>query len=168
MSRPTTKQELVDAAEGGFSELMNLVPSLPDVVRDGPFQFEDRDRNLRDVLVHLTKWHQMMLLWHADGMAGKKPIMPAPGYTWKTTPALNAAIWEAAQSVSLQQALNDVAESHRQVMSLIETHSDEELFTKKRYPWTGSTSLGSYLVSATSSHYDWALKKLRAASRAAK
>ena len=41
------------------------------------------------------------------------------------------------------------------------TKQDEELFTKKKYHWTGSTSLGSYLVSATSSHYDWALKLIR-------
>jgi hypothetical protein len=51
-------------------------------------------------------------------------------------------------------------------MALIEAHGDEELFTKKRYAWTGSTSLGAYLVSATSSHYDWATKKLRKAKRA--
>ncbi|HOP45228.1 MAG TPA: ClbS/DfsB family four-helix bundle protein, partial [Flavobacteriales bacterium] len=37
----------------------------------------------------------------------------------------------------------------------------EELFEKKRYRWTGSTSLGAYLVSATSSHYDWALKLIQ-------
>jgi hypothetical protein len=47
------------------------------------------------------------------------------------------------------------------MIELIGKHTDEELFTKKRYGWTGSTSLGAYLVSATSSHYDWALKTLR-------
>ena len=38
---------------------------------------------------------------------------------------------------------------------------DDELFEKKRYKWTGSTSLGAYLVSATSSHYDWAFKLIK-------
>ena len=32
---------------------------------------------------------------------------------------------------------------------------------KKKYKWTGSTSLGAYLVSATSSHYDWAYKLIK-------
>ena len=41
---------------------------------------------------------------------------------------------------------------------LIKRHNDEELFVKKRYAWTGTTTLGSYFISATSSHYDWALK----------
>jgi hypothetical protein len=51
------------------------------------------------------------------------------------------------------------------MISLIEAHTDAELFTKKLYPWTGTTSLGAYLISSTSSHYDWAMKKLRQAKR---
>ena len=51
--------------------------------------------------------------------------------------------------------------SFEKVFSIIEKHTDEELFTKKKYKWTGSTSLGSYLISATSSHYDWALKLMK-------
>jgi len=39
--------------------------------------------------------------------------------------------------------------------AIIEIHNDDELFTKKKYNWTGTTSLGSYFISATSSHYDW-------------
>ncbi len=47
------------------------------------------------------------------------------------------------------------------MIELIGKPTDEELFTNKCYGWTGSTSLGAYLVSATSSHYDWAIKTLR-------
>ena len=41
-----------------------------------------------------------------------------------------------------------------------------ELFEKRRYRWTGSTSVGSYAVSATTSHYDWAMKHLRKSRKA--
>ncbi len=41
------------------------------------------------------------------------------------------------------------------------TVADEDLFAKKRYPWTGTTSVGAYLVSATSSHYAWASRLIR-------
>ncbi|MDR1213109.1 MAG: ClbS/DfsB family four-helix bundle protein, partial [Propionibacteriaceae bacterium] len=40
-------------------------------------------------------------------------------------------------------------------------HTNDELFSRGVYPWTKSTTLGAYFVSATSSHYDWAMKKLR-------
>ncbi len=43
---------------------------------------------------------------------------------------------------------------------IIESFTNEELFTNKYFPWTGTTSVGSYCVSSTSSHYDWAIKKI--------
>ena len=39
---------------------------------------------------------------------------------------------------------------------MVSAYSEEGLFTKRRFAWTGSTSVGSYAVSATTSHYDWA------------
>jgi hypothetical protein len=51
--------------------------------------------------------------------------------------------------------------NHKDVMALIEKHNDDELLTKKKYHWTGTTSLGSYFISAASSHYDWGLKTIK-------
>ncbi|MDR0432425.1 MAG: ClbS/DfsB family four-helix bundle protein [Bifidobacteriaceae bacterium] len=166
MPRPTTRAELIDAANSGFEKLNELIDAFPDSLHDSEFPFEDRDRRVRDVVAHLAAWHRMMLRWYAEGMAGAKPAIPAEGHTWQTTPALNATIWQDAQSVGLVDARSELRQTHAEVMALIETHSEEELFTKKRYAWTGSTSLGAYLISATSSHYDWAMKKLRKAKRA--
>lgn len=46
-------------------------------------------------------------------------------------------------------------------MALIETFSNDELFAKGAFDWTGTSTLGAYCVSATSSHYDWAMKKIK-------
>jgi len=55
--------------------------------------------------------------------------------------------------------------SFHDIQKIIEKHSDAELFEKKKYKWTGTTSLGAYLISATSSHYDWALKLMKKAMK---
>jgi hypothetical protein len=60
----------------------------------------------------------------------------------------------------LSTARDELLASHRAIHSLFDARTDEELFTKLYHPWTG-TSLGAYLVSSTSSHYDWARKKVR-------
>ena len=159
--RPTTRQTLIDAAESGYSALLALVDTLPPGAADAGFAFEDRDRCVRDVLGHLHAWHLMMLRWYAEGMAGGRPAIPGEGYTWRTLPTLNAEIWSGCQDRDLAGTRADLDASHRRVLELVTAHTDEDLFTKRRYPWTGSTSLGAYLVSATSSHYDWAAKKLR-------
>ena len=51
---------------------------------------------------------------------------------------------------------------HSDVLQLAETFTNEELFSKGVYKWVGGSTLGSYFVSATASHYDWAMKKLKA------
>jgi hypothetical protein len=164
MPRPTSKPELLHAAQAGYDKLIDRVDALADQ-QDRDFDFEDRDRNVRDVLAHLAEWHRMLRRWYDEGMAGGKPKIPGEGYTWQTLPALNQTIWEAAQQVPLPLTRTALAVTHADMLAIIESHSDEELFTKKRYSWTGSTSLAAYLISATSSHYDWALAKLRRAAR---
>jgi len=37
----------------------------------------------------------------------------------------------------------------------------EELFERGIYKWTKTSTLGAYFIGATSSHYDWAMKKLK-------
>jgi hypothetical protein len=68
---------------------------------------------------------------------------------------------EKHQDTSLETAKEQLAESHLACLKIIKEYTNEELFTKKYFNWTGTTSLGSYGVSATSSHYDWALKTIR-------
>ena len=53
-------------------------------------------------------------------------------------------------------------QSHREVMALADTFSDEELFQKGVFQWVGTSSLGSYFNSNLASHYNWAVKKLKA------
>jgi len=120
-----------------------------------------QDKNARDLLMHLHAWHEMFLKWYGDNMAGKEtPFLPE-GFSWKMTPELNREFWKGYQDVTLDGAKKLVRESHKKVMEIAKKHTNEELFTKGYYKWTGTTSLGAYLISATSSHYDWAVKLLK-------
>jgi Uncharacterized conserved protein len=161
MARPTTKQSLIVAANGEFEKLWKLIDSLPEEKQNATFAFEDRDRNIRDVLVHLHEWHQLLLKWIRSNRAGNVAnFLPDP-YNWKTYPQMNVEFWKKHQSTPLTEAKTVLKTSHSEVMQLIDSFSNEELFTKKYFPWTGTTSLGSYCISATSSHYDWAMKKIK-------
>lgn len=161
MARPTTKEALIIAADEQFKNLCGLIDSMPEEKQRAVFSFEDRDRNLRDVLIHLYEWHQLLLNWIRANQAGNAvSFLPAP-YNWKTYPQMNVVFWEKHQTTPLDKAKSLLRESHSDVLKLIESFTNEELFTKKHFAWTGTTSLGSYCVSATSSHYDWAIKKIK-------
>jgi hypothetical protein len=103
----------------------------------------------------------MMMNWYQIGMSGKKPAIPAEDVTWQTLPVLNHRIYDQYKGTELQKSIGMLKKSHEEMKEIINQHSDEELFEKKRFAWTGTTSLGAYLISATSSHYDWALKTIR-------
>jgi len=161
MARPKTKAELQHLSKANFEKLNDLINSFSEEEQIKDFPKGTMNRNIRDVLGHLHHWHLMMLSWHPVGMAGKKPDMPAKGYTWKTTSDLNRWIWEKYRNTSLKEMRSMLKASFQDIQEVIALYNDEELFEKKRYPWTGSTSLGAYLVSASSSHYDWAWKLIK-------
>ena len=73
---------------------------------------------------------------------------------------MNVEFWEKHQGTTLEDAKEMLEKSHKEVMALAETFTNEELFSMGAFPWVGNAALGSYFVSNTSSHYDWAMKKL--------
>ena len=161
MPRPKTKAELSDLSQTNFTKLNEHIDSFSSVLQNAEFPQGTMNRSVRDVLAHLHHWHLMVFNWYEVGMKGKTPEMPGKGYTWKTTPDLNRSIWEKYKKTPLKKVRADLNRSYIQIQKIIDQHSNEELFEKKRYKWTGTTSLGSYFVSATSSHYDWALKLIK-------
>ena len=171
MARPTTKSELIKAAVEQFEKLFALIDSMSEKDQNADFNFGgglnkteahwNRDKNLRDVLIHLYEWHMLLLNWvNANRNGESKPFLPAP-YNWKTYGDMNVEFWKKHQDTSYADSRKMLAESHKKVLKLIEQFSDDELFVKKYFTWTGTSSLGSYCVSATSSHYDWAIKKIK-------
>lgn len=172
MARATTKNDLIEAGNGNFVKVWDFISKMSDKALSSDFDFSEdikkkeahwsRDKNLRDILVHLYEWHQLLLNWIESNSAGNKTnFLPDP-YNWKTYGDMNILFWEKHQKTNLEDSKGMLEDSHKKVMKLIETFSNEELFTKKFFDWTGTTTLGSYCVSATASHYEWALKKLRA------
>lgn len=161
MPRPKNKSGLLSLSQKNYLKLVDLIDSLPEGQQQTEFPKGYLNQNVRDVVAHLHHWHLLFLEWYKLGMNGQKPAMPAEGYTWKTLPDLNRKIQRTYSSISLDKAREQLAHSFQDLQRCIERHTDIELFEKKRYTWTGTTSLAAYLISATSSHYDWALKLIR-------
>ena len=170
MARPTTKEELQIAANEGYDKLLRLIEGLGDP--EGlVFNFDEtagkeahwkRDRNLRDVLVHLTEWHLLLGEWitaNIDQESDFRPFLPEP-YNWKNYGEMNMEIWKKHQSTPYSSAKDNLLMSHSTIMMITDSLSEEQLFKKKHFSWTGTTNLASYCISATSSHYEWAMKKI--------
>lgn len=169
MPRPETKNDLMIVAKKSYEKLNLLISKMTSEELNTPFDFSKdkkkieahwrRDKNLRDILIHLYEWHKLILNWVCSNQKGEeKSFIPEP-YNWRTYGDMNVEFWKKHQNTSLEEATNALQKSHKDVLKLAENFTNEELFSKKVYKWVGGSTLGSYFVSATSSHYNWAIKK---------
>ena len=158
MPRPRTKENLMIAAKENYEKLNTLIFKMSDEELNTPFDFSKdekkkeahrkRDKNLRDILIHLYEWHQLILHWVYSNQNGEeKPFIPEP-YNWKTYGDMNVEFWKKHQNTSLEDATKKFHKSHQDVLVLAETFTNEELFSKDVYQWVGGSVLGSYFVVA--------------------
>lgn len=114
MARSTTKKDLIEVATLNFEKLWQLIDSMIDKELNTKFDFSDdvkkkeahwkRDKNLRDVLIHLYEWHQLLLNWIKNNTSGNKSNFLPELYTWKTYGEMNVKFWEKHQSTKLEDA----------------------------------------------------------------
>jgi len=161
MGRRLRKQELLNEIQLERAALDDTLALLkarqmtkPGVTRGG--------WSVKDVLAHLVEWQQMNLDWYAAGLRGEKVAMPAPGFTLRELPRLNAMIYRKHYRRSLQAVLRDYRSHHARVVALIEALQDVDLVTLGRFAWTGpSWTLSDYLRASTAAHYLWARTRIR-------
>lgn len=168
MAKAQNKEELLTQVNASYTELLDRVHSLTTEQQNAEFPFPTMNRNIRDLLAHVHEWQLMLEDWYKVGMSGKKPEIPAAGYTWKTTPELNRKIHEKYSNTPLDTTFDLLAASHQRQIALIEQHTTDELFTKKKYKWTNTTSMSAYFTSSTISHYTWAIKFIKKYQRSLK
>ena len=130
MPRPKTKEELVLVSKENYEKLNRFISQLSEDELQTPFDLSrdpkkkeahwKRDKNLRDVLIHLYEWHQLLLTWvHSNQKDHERPFLPE-SYNWKTYGEMNVAFWKKHHKTSLEEATRLLEQSHRKVLELIE------------------------------------------------
>ena len=152
-------------SDNNFNRLLEIIESVPSRKRGLSIETLERDKNFRDVVMHLYEWHAMLERWYREGMNGDIPFMPAPGYKWSKIGQLNIRTWENYQDVTLNQAMKKLKLTHERVMELIKSHTNEEIMAKKHYKWTKTSNLYSYFAANTSDHYIWGMKNVKGLQR---
>ncbi|MBE7381552.1 MAG: ClbS/DfsB family four-helix bundle protein [Leptolyngbya sp. SIO1E4] len=158
VSRFTTKQELLDDILKERRKLEKLLGDIPDSqktieVIDG--------MSVKDFLAHRTEWGRMMIRWYTEAKAGIKSAVPSDKYKWNQLNALNAEIYAQFKDRPLSEITEQYNKVHDELYQLIETTTEEELFTKKFYDFTGTSVLAAYFNSSTAAHYRSAAKHIR-------
>ena len=159
MPRPTSKTDLLETMTVEYQKLQALLQPLNEsrMTQAGVCG----DWSIKDMLGHLTEWQRMVLSWYQDGAAGKDVKTPAPDLKWSEIPILNQRIYEQYRDVPLADMRQQLEASHAATRQVLEGIPDEALVTPRFYRWTNTSTLLSYFVSCTSSHYHWACTEIR-------
>jgi len=119
------------------------------------------DWSVKDILAHLVDWEQRFIAWYKAGQKGETPETPAPGFTWRELPKLNQEGFEQHKNETLENVLAQYEKSYLEILELIESMNEQEIFEAKYYEWTGASSLLPWIAANTSSHYNWARRNIR-------
>jgi hypothetical protein len=74
---------------------------------------------------------------------------------------MDKMIVEKHQGTSLEEAKSLLAQTHQEMLHLVDTFSEEELFSKGVYKCTYTTTMAAYFDSVTTSSYSQAAKLLK-------
>ncbi len=122
-------------------------------------------RSGKDALAHVYAWHLLLFDWCKAGRDGS-PALPAGGYKWSQTRALNAELHGQYADMPLASVQRRLKLSHGRVAKLVAGLSEKQLLKSGYFTWTGKLALMSYVAPNTVSHYRWAAKKLKAIGKA--
>src|SRR5450756_1443782 len=159
MPKPINKQQLLDEAQKKYEVLERQFASFTpeEMVRPGVIG----TWSIKDTLAHLLEWQKMLMDWYEAGLRGETPVVPAEGYNWSQLPALNQAIYERCRDTALDDVRSQLDASHKHMLEVVASLSEEELFTPGRYAWIDINTLASYVDSCAGDHYRWALSGIR-------
>ena len=163
------KENLIADANAHLEQLFNKLATSKELA-EAEFRFNPeamgneahwkRDKNMRDVLMHLYEWNKLFVLWISSNRKGEpRPLMPEP-YDWSNYDGFNMEIFNKYQDVEYKKACELLRESNEEILALIETLSTDELFLDDYFAWNENGALGAICASTTSEHYDWAMDKL--------
>ena len=155
-----SKEAFLEDVVRAHDDLAGLVDGIPSDRRSEPHVWGD-GWTVKDLVAHLAEWHALFLGWHAEGLEGRKPQMPAPGFKWNQTPALNRRIQEKHRDRPYREAWAEFSDTYAEILEIVTRLSDKDLLEPGRFPWTGKKPIVTYLGANTSSHYRFAAKVLR-------
>jgi hypothetical protein len=155
-----TKAALLEDIAGAYDALEQRVDDVPESRRDEPGVWGE-DWTVTDLIAHLAEWHRMLLRWYREGAAGRRPDMPAPGYTWNQTPQLNRDIQARHAGRPWAEVWAEFQGTHARVVDLVESLGESELLETGHFAWTRKSSLSTYIGPNTASHYRFAVRVLK-------
>lgn len=145
----TSKKELLEAIREERAALEKAVDALEEGQMLDPV-FEG-GWSVKDTLAHITSWEQLMIGWVEQSLRGEEPQRPVTGDDW--VDRLNERLHEENVDRSLDEVLEQFADSYQEALALVERLEEDDLFDPERFPWRDGSPLWQMVAANTNWHY---------------
>ena len=163
MPIPKTRAQLLAAMEPAFEKLNTDLDRL--TARKAKEICVD-DWTVVDLLTVRTWWADAVVSWIDAGHRSQTPPIPAPGFGWRQTPALNASIIaKAPKRRSWVRVRAELDASFDAVLEALESLSDHELESVGVFAWAERWPVLRWVSISTTTGYVSARKYVRAMLR---
>ena len=170
MASPKTKEELIVAMADNYIKLNEQISKMTSEELNAQFQFASDpkkcgarwiyDRCARDLLIHLHEWQVLMREFVGNIRNGQQRDYLPDEYR-KNYHEMDRMLVEKHQKTSFGKAQELLEETHKEMIQLVQSFTQEELFTKGFYKCTYTTTMAAYFASVTTSPYGQAVKLLK-------
>lgn len=161
MTIPHSKSELIDAIQKEFQKLTAEIAKIPlemHLERSMEGHVKGDKMSPHNLLSYLVGWNELVLRWHEKRNLGEVIDFPESGFNWNQLGLLAQKFYQDYESVTFTDLVVRLNEAKEKILSLIETHSDHELYGEYWYEqWT----MGRMIQFNTSSPYSNACTRLR-------
>ena len=162
MAVPASKDELLAAVEKTFTQLNKDLDRVPYGSTRKPVlagHVQGTRMSPADLVAYLIGWNEQVLTWHGRRDEGLPDEFPAPGIKWNELGLLAQRYYSEHASDSWEGLRTQLFEANNQITTLIQSHSNEELYGQ---PWYGKWTMGRMISFNTSSPYANARGRIRA------
>lgn len=177
MAKPTHQAELITAMQDGYAKLYAQIDKLSTETAVAPFNFAAdskkcgvrwvNDRCLRDILTHLYEWQVLMREFVKNIREGHQRDYLPDEYR-KNYHEMDKMLVEKHQNTSLDEAKTLLAQTHQEMLGLVKSFDDNQLFSRGVFKCTYTTTMAAYFESVTTSPYSQATKILKTHAKTSK
>ena len=162
MPIPKSRRELVALIDGSFGKLTQTLDGGG--VHMGMMMCTDV-WNVKGLLAVRAWWTNSVGDWVEAGRRGESFPLPADGYRWHQTPALNDEIVRKTRRESYRSIRSRLETGCARIRELIASLSDRELLRIGAFQWAGKYPVARWISMNTATQYASARTIIRRALR---
>jgi hypothetical protein len=164
MPIPNSKAELIRAIEADSAKLIAAFNAMDAKLWDNAIlqgNIQGTTITPANLLAYQIGWGRLVLSWYQKGLEGVSFEMPLEGFKWNELGKLATYFHKEYESHSPSELQEMFQALVKEILNLVFSLTNEELYTVGVFKWTGKYTLGRYIQINTSSPYKNAIVKLR-------